>query len=295
MNTLILAYRKKPYLFVLPAITLLLFLRRPDAFLNPQFWAEDGLVYVDALISGVGNLETPYNGYLHLAPRLTALGSTLLDPIFAPTFYIQATTLLTLLVIGRIFSPRFNLPFKPLLAFVVVLLPDAREILLTVTNIQWILAIGLIILLLSNDAARPVQWSYDLGLTFLGGLSGPFSILLAPLFIVRALTKRSQASWVLAAAICTTALIQLWFVFYSVEQMPDKITAFRWSLIPAILGLRLGTLLFAGGISVSNILWVSAIGFVGIVILVIAALWNGERKIHRFIILVSLPLFLAVN
>ena len=45
--------------------------RRPDAILNPQFWAEDGSVfYAQAYNKGIINsLFLPYAGYLHAVPR----------------------------------------------------------------------------------------------------------------------------------------------------------------------------------------------------------------------------------
>src|SRR5712692_9123288 len=52
----------------------LLILRRPDAILNPQFWAEDGVVFFhDQLDIGfVQALFNAYAGYLHVIPRSIA-------------------------------------------------------------------------------------------------------------------------------------------------------------------------------------------------------------------------------
>ena len=43
--------RLAPFAATAAAVTLLLFLRRPDAFSNPQFWAEDGNRSDDAVRS----------------------------------------------------------------------------------------------------------------------------------------------------------------------------------------------------------------------------------------------------
>src|SRR5258708_34049507 len=48
--------------------------RRPDAILNPQFWAEDGVTfYRDAYTGGFRSLVLPYVGYLVSLQRLVAL------------------------------------------------------------------------------------------------------------------------------------------------------------------------------------------------------------------------------
>src|SRR5579872_3939418 len=68
------------------AIMLLLFLRRPDALLNPQFFAEDGVVFFhDQLLFGLWeSLWIPHGGYLLIVQRLTAWWASFFPPIFAP-------------------------------------------------------------------------------------------------------------------------------------------------------------------------------------------------------------------
>ena len=51
---------------------LILFLRRPDQFHHPQFWAEDGFFYERHLANGWHTLVESYAGYLHTLPRLIA-------------------------------------------------------------------------------------------------------------------------------------------------------------------------------------------------------------------------------
>src|SRR3954469_13020568 len=51
----------------------ILFARRPDMVLNPQFWAEDGPVFfAQARIHGIAALVEPYAGYFHTVLRLVA-------------------------------------------------------------------------------------------------------------------------------------------------------------------------------------------------------------------------------
>jgi hypothetical protein len=55
------------------AAAVLLALRKPWALHTPQFWAEDGSIFMtqDDLL-GPRAFLVPYNGYLHLLPRLVA-------------------------------------------------------------------------------------------------------------------------------------------------------------------------------------------------------------------------------
>jgi hypothetical protein len=75
----------RQFLAVASAILIVLVLRRPDALLNPQFWAEDGSVYFSqALISGPASVFSPHAGCLWILPRIVALAVTLLSILWAP-------------------------------------------------------------------------------------------------------------------------------------------------------------------------------------------------------------------
>src|ERR1019366_4560833 len=64
-------YPLRAALLTAGAVLLILFARRPESFLHPQFYAEDGAVfYVGAHRDPWGSILTPYAGYLHLASRL---------------------------------------------------------------------------------------------------------------------------------------------------------------------------------------------------------------------------------
>ena len=84
---------------------LILFLRRPDALLNSQLFAEDGMFFLDAYDRGAKAIFSPYNGYLHLAPRLTAAFALAFDPAWMPAIYNGVTFTLWLAVALALFSP----------------------------------------------------------------------------------------------------------------------------------------------------------------------------------------------
>ena len=86
----------------------LLALRKPWALHTPQLWAEDGSIFlVQNEQMGLRAWWEPYNGYLHLLPRLIAwTASRVADVAWWPALYNGAAFLLHLGVLVRLASPR---------------------------------------------------------------------------------------------------------------------------------------------------------------------------------------------
>ncbi len=196
--------------FWVAAAAVVLVVRKTDAFTNPQFWAEDfSPFFVDAHISGPKALLSPYNGYLHLLPRLIAWLASPLHPSIQPAAYALAALGVTLLVVAQALSPRLDLPGKPWLALAMVAVPHTGEIFLNVTNLQWITALGLLLTLLKRDPENAAEWAVDVTALVVAGLTGPFSVLLLPLFLVRGYERRTRAAWIIAAVVAGPAAVQL--------------------------------------------------------------------------------------
>lgn len=237
--------RRLAALAVVAVAGLLLFLRRPDALLRPQFLAEDGMFFVDAYEMGPAALATPYNGYFHLVPRLTARLALALDPRWAPAVYQAVAFGVWLAVLLALFSPRIRLPAKPALALALVLVPHSGEVFLSLTNVQWPLAVGLLLLALADDPAGPRQGAADLAALILCGLTGPFAIFLWPLFLARALARRSRASLLLVVGVSAAAALQAVTLYryrflFVVKAPPDP------AGVLSALGGRLYGTFFAG-------------------------------------------------
>jgi hypothetical protein len=200
--------------WLLIPLAALLALRKPDALLTPQFWAEDGSVFlIEADQLGLAAFLTPYMGYLHTIPRLVAwLSARLLDPAWWPALYNGTAFAIWLAVIARMFSPRLPLPHKPWLALLVFVGPQTGEILFNLTNVQWIAAF---VLVQQAIIARPLtraQRLGDLALLAVIGLTGPFIVAVLPLFVWRWWRDRhpdNLAALVLATACAAT---QAWLI-----------------------------------------------------------------------------------
>lgn len=170
----------------LTALASLLFVRNPYVVLHPQFWHEDAIIFlVQQRTDGLAAIFHPYAGYLHLFPRLVAAIAALLPLEVTPHVYLLGAYAGWLWVGGLIFtSPLFTSRRWALgatLAWVAV--PHGGEVFLILTNTQWALAVGLVILLAEDptNRGRTGRWVF----VGIAALSGTQCIFLAPLAIWR--------------------------------------------------------------------------------------------------------------
>jgi len=239
---------------------LILLYREPDGFFNPQFWAEDGAIFFQQnLILGLPALLEPYAGYLHVIPRLISYFSGFFPVSFAPALYNFSALVLTLFVINYLFSPRIQLPFKPLLAIAIVLVPTDGEILMNITNIQWFLLLILILFIIQDKPNTRNQLLLDTIIITLIGLSGPFIVLFLPLFIFRFIyICRSYYSVYLLSIALLLALIQGYFLWQTTVELPafsEDYDKYGLEILVPILAIRLSGCLFFGdylSLAISN-------------------------------------------
>ena len=186
-----------------------LYLRRPDAFIYPQLFAEDAVTFfTGSFCSGWHSLLVPYNGYYHLYPRLVALATLAWPTGEAARIMMWGTGLAYLAVLGYLFSPRVRLPWKPLLAVLLFLAPSDPEVLMNITNVQWFLAVGLILLVISDTPFSKLPRGIDYLMMIAASLSGPFVIMFLPLFFIRGFIRRDWFSYSLCFGAAIAAVIQ---------------------------------------------------------------------------------------
>lgn len=193
---------------------LLIFSRRPDALLNAQFWAEDGVIWFrQAYELGWSTLGLPQNGYFQTVSKLTALASLFLPLAFAPLFFNMVALFFKLLPVALINSLRGRqlMPatrWRLLLCFLYLAHPYSGEVHLNVTNIHWHLALAALIVILLPAARSRWGHAQDLLLILLCGISGTFSLFLAPLALWRCYSVRNRRQFVLATVLALAALVQ---------------------------------------------------------------------------------------
>ena len=150
-------------------------------------------------------------------------------------------------------------------ALAVVLVPDTYEIFLNVVNLQWVIGGGLVLLLISRDPVSRWQRAHDIAAAIAMGLTGPFCILLLPLFAWRAGSRRSKASASLGAIVLGCALIQ-GYILHSEPAIGDGLPGARIAyplFLPAI-GRRIGESILMGALSSRDIdQWIGSLAGLG--------------------------------
>lgn len=181
--------RSSLMLFALLAGVGVLVARRPDTIMRPQFWAEGGpIFYAPTYFHDAPTLiVAPYAGYLHLAPRLVAEAERWVPPFHAPQLGALISLMVVVLLAAFLASERLVnvLPARWMrlgLAGLLIATPSAYEILGVEVNLQVFLAVYLVALAIARPSTGRVGRLSDGTGAILAGLSGPFSILLAPLF-----------------------------------------------------------------------------------------------------------------
>src|SRR5262245_6238595 len=88
----------------------IVFVRKPDAFLNPQLWAEDGSIFfAQQVVLGARAHLVPYAGTFNEVPRLVASAAALLPHLYAPVVYNLAALVVLLALVFKLYSPRLGL------------------------------------------------------------------------------------------------------------------------------------------------------------------------------------------
>ncbi|MEI6107590.1 MAG: hypothetical protein WCR49_11315 [Opitutae bacterium] len=265
-------------------------------FLRPQFWAEDGAIFfVQADVEGARALLAPYGGYHHLLLRIIAALVAPLNAALLPAAYFSVTMAITFALATAVFSARIELAGRTACALALGLLPHSGEAIGNLTNLQWPAALGLVWLLLARDASRPRQHLGDLLLAGVLGLTGVFSMLFAPLFLYRAVRRRSPASWTLAGLIFCMALVQFVTVCRTADAGSPAESAWSGLQVMQTVGLRLPGALclpveWAARLPVAA---AASLGLGCAVLLLVAACWPGRQQETRLLLAACVALVLA--
>jgi len=162
---------------------LMLVSRRPDAVLNPHFWAEDGKVwFLEAYQLGwFDALLQPHSGYYQTLPRLTAALAQLLPLGHVPLLFSLVAIGLSVLPVNLLATSRFasvvpSLPTRLAMGFVYLGLPNSSEIHANLTNAQWHLAVLACMVVLAQPSRVPAWRAADALVLTLAALSGPFAL-----------------------------------------------------------------------------------------------------------------------
>lgn len=249
------------------------FLKSPDAYLNPQFWAEDAVIFFKQQWNHEWpRILVPYAGYYHLLPRLVAWLASFFPIGLAPALYNLAALVVASSSIAYFLSKLNSAPLA-LVAFLgLFLAPTNGEVFGTLTNSQWFVQFFLLAACFLPAPTSLLRWAMP-ALVFGGALTGPFSAMMLALHAVLLAASRLPRRWRLTSwthpfvsaldpwrliALWAGGLIQIGIVSFAPGQKPVEFSphtilsalagmsqthTFGMRLMPAILFLALLVLL----------------------------------------------------
>jgi hypothetical protein len=189
--------------------------RRPDALFQPQFWAEDGPVFFQqAWNEGALHAVTlTYQGFLEEAPRVAALPAVAIGLRLAPALFNLVALAFQVAPAAVFVSSRCDSLVRQrwarlLIAAVYLLLPSA-ELNMTLSNVQWHLAILAFLLVVARPSRNVLGQVIDGAIVLLAAVTGPFGFLLLPVAGVWYLKHRLTATRKLLVVVSVGVLVQL--------------------------------------------------------------------------------------
>jgi hypothetical protein len=199
------------------------FARLPGALLHPQFFAEDGWVWYQQAynLGWWSTFGITQAGYLQTLPRLAA-GITLLFPMqWAPLIMNLAGAMVQVLPVTALLSRRCTpwgpLPIRVLMALLYIVIPNAPEIHIVMTNAMWHLAVLQALLAFS---VPPLSWRgrvFDVLLFSIGSVSGPFCMLLLPLVAIFYWRRRQSWTLCILGLMSAGVILQVFSLAHSVR------------------------------------------------------------------------------
>jgi hypothetical protein len=230
--------------------------RRPSSVLRPEFFNEDGQVFFLGTFFGspVETLFRSYQGYLHLVPRLVALLERAVPITSAPL----VSNVASLLVVAGVATFAFSrleraIPSRAIraaFAAIIVVAPVAAEPLGSLTYAQWYLGVFLVLFLLADPPRSRLGAVLDRTALVLSSLTGPFGIVVSPMYVVAAVRTRTRAAAITAVAVVVPACLQLFLLLTAGGRAPSihwqgldqvaRVTALRAIVVPFI-GTHTGT------------------------------------------------------
>jgi len=280
-------------------VTLILYWRLPDTFTNPQFFAEDGTIfYGQAIFDGFKSAYTPYAGYFHLIVRIVALIGNLLPQAHVPALYNFVAWLTICLIVIYLFSSR--LPFKNhtkfILGLAIVATPTPNDPFMHLLNIQWLLAFGLLLLIISNGPQSFRQSVFDFVFLTLLGLTVNITPFFMPLFVIRFAIRKTKHSLYLLILSVAVGIIQLWNMVG--RNIDAPIFEFLNSELLQLLTIRLGFIFLGEKIYIahrSGLFIFVMLAFFAFLYLYI--IWNSikHRNFPRLIFIIAGPIMLGLT
>jgi len=286
-------------------IMAILILRRPDAVLSPQFYADDGHTWFQqAYNDGVKSLVYTYGGYFQTLSRLAAVVALSVPLIRAPL----VLNLIALLVEAApplfLMSPRMrnvgSLTLRAFLALLYLIVPKAAEVHASITNAPFNLALLAFLIILAEVPASPSGRGFDVAVLTLTSLTGPFCIVLFPVALLVAAARRRGGTIVHLVILGGGALVQGFALLFTGERIHQKLGASFAGFCHIVAGqvvlpvLQGPNRLDQLAHSSATVAALSCLITCLLILLFLYAFWRGSLELRSFILFAVLLLAAAL-
>jgi hypothetical protein len=180
--------------------------RRPDQFLHPYVWVEEGTVTLPAyLAEGWQSLFAPVAGYLVVPAKLIFLIAASLSFSHLPSIEYWLTLIFEVSTLALVAYSPTRLRFPKVAAIAIALLPTDSEVFAVSEYVFWWGTIWSFVAVFWDEGDRP-RTLWRCVLVAVGGLSSPMALPVAAVLGFRATALRKRADLVvLAVASCAAA------------------------------------------------------------------------------------------
>ncbi len=232
----------------LVASALVISWRAPSLLLRPRFWAEEGSIYFAFAYchahtsSWYQALIFDFRGYFALWPNLVTTVAANVAPLerapLVTTLFAFAVQLIPIGIIVWSRSDFWRSPTRKTLGVLIALFaPLSGELWLNTINSQFYFSLIAFLLLLEGAPATPGRSWLGRILLALGGLTGPVSCFLTPLFVARLWFERRREGLVQAVILAACSLIQLVSIT-RVSALGDRAADFVLETLPPIVWVQ---------------------------------------------------------
>ncbi len=182
--------------------------RRTSTLTTPYLWAEDGLDIVPQFVlRGWSSLLDPISGYMAFIPRLISYIALSVTPQAYPLTSTAFSWLFMAGVLAFIALAPTQLRARPCVALACLFVPTEPEVFGTSLYSFWWAGLILMALTMWEYSAR--LFKTRLVLAIFCGLSTPATVMVAPLFALRALYARTRHDIAIAATVIACAILQV--------------------------------------------------------------------------------------
>jgi hypothetical protein len=270
----------------------------PALLFHAQLYADDGGWYQGAYTLGpLASLPHPAAGYFVLFQRLIASVSLVLPLIAVPTFFNVVALAVQIVGICYLLSRRMasampSLTVRVLIALLVIGLPNAYDTSGNLTSTQWHLGLLAFLVLFASSARRMSGHILDAAVIVIGGLTGPYCILLEPITIWRWRRNpgdRRLKYLLIANSVVAVAQFLVIVDRLTVERLSSPLAAGFYAFVRMIgrqvtLGLVVGAhglVAIAGSFVASNAAALTALTVIPLAVCAWAA-WRGPGILRAF-------------